>query len=139
MWEHRQYAANNAERHNLGCYFYGTEGTFHMGWQDGWTFYPANKNSQTLHEEPQLNKPDDQNIRELWADFLQAIKTGQRPVCDIEVGYRSTNMSLLGMLSHQLGRSVRWDGEKELILQDPEANQLLSRPYRAPWQYPTFS
>jgi hypothetical protein len=26
VWEHRQYAANNAEKHNLGCYFYGTEG-----------------------------------------------------------------------------------------------------------------
>ena len=26
VWEHRQYAANNAEKHNLGCYFHGTEG-----------------------------------------------------------------------------------------------------------------
>jgi Predicted dehydrogenases and related proteins len=43
-WEHRQYAGNEAEKSNIGCYFYGTEGTFHMGWLDGWTFYPSNKN-----------------------------------------------------------------------------------------------
>lgn len=138
VWEHRLYAANEAERHNIGCYFYGTEGTFHMGWLDGWTFYPSDRNRPIFHEGPKLNKPDDQNIRELWADFLQSIQTGRRPVCDIEIGHRSTNMSLLGMLSFKLGRSVQWDGEKEVIIGDPEANQLLRRPYRAPWEYPSI-
>ncbi|HEY2931311.1 MAG TPA: Gfo/Idh/MocA family oxidoreductase [Acidobacteriota bacterium] len=136
VWEHRQYAHNNAEKTNIGAYFYGTEGTFHMGWQDGWTFYPADPKKPVIHEEPKLNKPDDQNIRELFADFLESVKTGRRSLCDIEVGHRSTNMSLLGMLSLKLGRSIRWDGEKEEIIGDPEANKLLSRPYRAPWVYP---
>jgi len=136
VWEHRLYAANEAEKTNIGCYFYGSEGTFHMGWLDGWTFYPSDKKKQIIHEEPKLNKPDDQNIRELWADFLQSIKSGKLPVCDIEIGHRSTNMSLLGMLSLKLGRSIRWDGEKEIIIGDEEANKLLSRPYRAPWEYP---
>jgi predicted dehydrogenase len=136
VWEHRFYAANNAEKHNLGCYFYGTAGTFHMGWLDGWNFYPANGNQPPLHEDPQLRQPDDQNIRELWADFLRCIKSGGRPICDIEIGHRSTVMSLLGMLSLKLGRSVKWDGEKEVILDDPEANKLLQREYRSPWKYP---
>jgi len=136
VWEHRLFAGNEAERTNIGCYFYGTEGTFHMGWLDGWTFYPADKKKQILHEEPKLNQPDNQNIRELWADFLESIKAKRRPVCDIEVGHRSTNMALLGMLSYKLGRSVHWNGEKETIINDAEANRLLRRPYRAPWEYP---
>jgi predicted dehydrogenase len=136
-WEHRQFAGNQAEKgEHVGCYFYGTEGTFHMGWQDGWTFYPADKKKPTIHEKPQLHQPDDQNIRELWADFLRAIPKNTRPLCDIETGHRSTNMSLLGMLSYKLGRSVSWDGEKELIVNDEEANKLLSRVYRGPWEYP---
>ncbi|MBE3097008.1 MAG: Gfo/Idh/MocA family oxidoreductase [Planctomycetes bacterium] len=135
-WEHRQYAANNAEKHNIGCYFYGTAGTLHLGWQDGWTFYPVGGGKPPIHVDPQLNKPDDQNIKELWADFLDAIATGRRPACDIELGYRSTNMALLGMLSLKLGRSVQWDGEKETIVGDPEATKLLRREYRAPWKYP---
>ena len=135
-WEHRMYAHNRAEKANIGCYFYGTEGTFHMGWRDGWTFYPINNRRPTIHEKPRLNAPDDQNIRELWADFIQAIETGRRPVCDIEIGHRSTNMSLLAMLSMKVGRSVRWDGEKERIENDEAANKLLSRPYRTPWEYP---
>jgi hypothetical protein len=88
------------------------------------------------HTPSKLEQPDDQNIRGLWADLLQSIKSGQRPVCDIEIGHRSTNMALLGMLSLKLGRNVHWDGEKEVILHDPEANRLLGRPYRAPWEYP---
>ncbi len=139
VWEHRTYAGNNAEKAPLGCYFYGTEGTFHMGWRDGWTFYPAGKDGQVLHEEPKLNEPDSQNIKELFADFLAAIREKRRPVCDIEIGHRSTNMSLLGMLSWRAGRSIDWDGAKETIVNDAEANKLLSREYRAPWKYPAAS
>lgn len=136
-WEHRRFAANNAEKgENVGCYFYGTEGTFHMGWQKGWTFYPRDGSKPIVHEDPKLNLPDQQNIRELFADFLDAIQTKRRPISDIELGHRSTNMALLGMLSLKLGRSVQWDGDKEIIVGDAEANKLLSRPYRGPWKYP---
>jgi predicted dehydrogenase len=136
VWEHRQYAANEAERTNIGCYFYGTEGTFHLGWQDGWTFYPSNKKAPIERQTPTLGKPDDQNIRELWGDFLASIKTRHRPVADIEIGHRSTNMALLGMLSLKLGRAVNWDGERDQVIGDAEANRLLRRDYRGSWKYP---
>jgi len=133
-WEQRSYAANNAEKHSIGCYFYGPEGTFHLGWLDGWTFYPADQKKDPLHQEPQLHLPDNQNIKELWADFLQAIKSKQRPVADVELACRSTNVSLLGMVSLKLGRSLQWDGKQ--VLNDAEANRLLKRDYRSPWAYP---
>ena len=107
----------------------------HVGYRQGWTFYPANKDP-IIHQEPQLNQPDGQNIRELWADFLDAIKTGRRPISDIEEGHRSTNCSLLAMISFKLGRSVEWDGAKEVILGDPAATALLRREYRKGWDYP---
>ncbi len=40
------------------------------------------------------------------------------------------------MLSYKLGRSIRWDGDGERIIDDAEANALLRRDYRAPWVYP---
>jgi len=145
-WEHRQFAFNAAEKHNIGCYFYGTKGTLHVGWRDGLNFYPPSRGSAkqeepmlmgpAMHLDPQLHTKDCHNIPELWADFVRCIETGETPVCDIEIGHRSTTMSLLGMLSLKLGRSVRWDGEKETIVGDPEANKLLRREYRDPWEYP---
>lgn len=139
-WEHRQFAGNNAEKTHpqqaVGCYFYGTEGTFHMGWLDGWTFYPTDSKKPIIHEDAKLDMPDQQNIANLWADFLMSIEKNQPSVCDIEIGYRSSNMALLGMLSMKAGRSIEWDGEKGLIKNDPEANKLLERPYRKGWEYP---
>lgn len=137
VWEHRQFAANTAEKgESVGCYFYGTEGTFHMGWRNGWVFYPADGRKEILRQEASLNEPDQQNIRELWADFLQSIESGRKPVSDIEEVHYSTNVSLLGMLSYKLGRSVKWDGEREEVIGDAEANRLLSREYRKGWEYP---
>ncbi len=136
VWEHRHYGGNNAEKHPLGAYFYGTKGTFHMGWRDGWTFYPAKRGEPVQHQDPTLRMPDHQNIPELFADFLESIKDKKRPVCDIEIGHHSTNCSLLGMLSWKLGRSIEWDGSKEQCVGDEEANQLLRRDYRGEWQYP---
>ncbi len=136
IWEHRKFADNNAEKHKIGCYFHGTEGTFHMGWRDGWTFYPADPKKEVIHEKSQLQEPDGHNIKLLWADFLESIARGSRPVADVELAHRSTCLSLLGMLSLKVGRSVRWDGAKEQIIGDAEANQLLSRKYRGPWEYP---
>jgi len=137
VWEHRKFGANNAEKgENVGCYFYGTKGTFHMAWRDGWTFYPTGRGQKIINEQPKLNQPDSQNILELWVDLLKAIKTRTRPVCDIELIHRSTTMSLLGMLSLKIGRSIEWDAEREMVVGDAAANQLLRREYRKPWVYP---
>jgi predicted dehydrogenase len=136
-WEHRQFAGNNAEKgEHVGCYFYGEKGTFHLGWKMGWTFYPTNSQDPVVTEAPRLNKPDDQNIRELWADFLNAIRTGGRPVSDIGEIQHATNLALLGMLSYKLGRSVEWDGPRLQCVGDAAANQLLRREYRKGWEYP---
>jgi hypothetical protein len=78
------------------------------------------------------NHLDSQKNRELRASFLNAIETSRCTVCDIELIHSSTNMSLLGMLSYKLGRSVTRDGEKKRIVDDYEANKLLRQEYRKP-------
>lgn len=135
-WEHRRIGGGGSERHNIGVYFYGTKGTFHMGWLDGWTFYPSKNGAQEIHMDHTLHQPDSQNIPELWNDFIKAIETGSKPAADIENSHYATNMSLLAMMSFKLGRSFKWDGEKQMVVDDPEAKKLMSKAYRAPWEYP---
>ncbi len=136
-WEHRSFAGNEAEKHRIGAYFYGTRGTLHVGWRDGWTFYPAGGKGQPVHEDAQLQQPDGHNMKLLWADFLEAIDSGRAPAAGIERAHRSSVLTLLGMLAWKHGRSIQWDGDKEEIVGDPEASRLLRRPYRAPWTYPS--
>ncbi len=135
-WEHRRFGGNGTEKSSVGCNFHGSKGTFHMGWRDGWTFYPNDNKKPVIHEDAQHKEPDGHSIDLLWADFIQAIESRRRPTCDVQIGHDATNMSLLGMLSMKLGRGVSWDGENERIVGDDEANLLLRRPYRGPWQYP---
>ncbi|MBL9192316.1 MAG: Gfo/Idh/MocA family oxidoreductase [Opitutaceae bacterium] len=137
QWEHRRFGGNAAEKgESVGCYFYGTQGIFHLGWRDGWTFYPSDAKAPPVKQAAQLGEPDAQNIKELWADFLQAIRTGTKPACDIADIHLATNLALLGMVSWRRGRSLDWDGEKERVIGDEAANALLSRPYRKGWDYP---
>jgi len=136
-WEHRKFAENNAEKHKIGAYFYGTEGTLHIGWRDGWTFYPANSKAQAVHEDTQVQEPDGHNLTLLWRDFLKAIETKSKPTSHLEAAHRSSVLPLLANLSLKLGRSLTWDPDKEAILNDVEAAKGLSRPYRGPWEYPS--
>jgi len=135
-WEHRKFANNNAEKHSIGAYFYGTEGTLHIGWRDGWTFHPSNEKAQVIHEDAQIQEPDGHNLTLLWKDFLKAIETNGKPAATIESAHRSSVLPMLANLSLKLGRSLTWDPEKEQITGDPDAAKGLSRPYRGPWEYP---
>jgi predicted dehydrogenase len=137
-WEHRKFAGNGPEKHNVGCYFYGEKGALHIGWKDGWTFYPADGKSPIQHGDNQLQEPqgDGHNIGALWADFVSAVDEKRLPVADIESAHRSSCIPLLGMISWRTGRSLQWDAEKELIIGDEEATKHMSRVYRGPWEYP---
>jgi len=136
-WEHRQFGDNQAEKHQIGAYFYGTKGTLHIGWRDGWTFHPSNGKDKSLHEDAQLQEPDGHNLKLLWADFLESLDGSRAPIASIDRAHRSSVLPLLGMISLKTGRSIAWDGAKEEITGDAEASALLRRPYRGPWVYPT--
>ena len=70
-------------------------------------------------------------------NFLEARQSGSRPVSDIEEGYISSSCCILANLSMELGRSLRWDGERGQVIGDDEANRRLAREYRGAWQHPT--
>jgi predicted dehydrogenase len=66
-------------------------------------------------------------------NFLDCVKSRQQPVSDLESSHRVATACHLANLSLRLGRKLKWDAAKEEILDDTEANRLLVRPYRAPW------
>jgi hypothetical protein len=69
-------------------------------------------------------------------DFLRAIASRGKPVADIEQGYISTTSCILANLALRLGRTLTWDAEKNQVVGDEEASQVLRRPYRQPWVHP---
>ena len=69
-------------------------------------------------------------------NFLDAGDNHSRPVADIEQGHISTACCILANMSMELGRSLRWDPAKHEVIGDKQANRLLARPYREPWEHP---
>mgnify|MGYP005834223515 CR=1 FL=1 len=65
--------------------------------------------------------------------FLDCVKSRQRPVADVEDGHEVSVACHLANLSMKLGRKLVWDARKEEVVNDREANALLERPYRKPW------
>jgi len=66
-------------------------------------------------------------------NFLDCIKTREKPNADVEEGHRSTTMSLLANMSLAVGERLAWDPEQERITNHTRANELLHYEYRKPW------
>jgi hypothetical protein len=52
---------------------------------------------------------------------------------DIEIGHRVATLCNLGNLSLILGRKLVWDGKKQQVVGDEQANRMLSRSQRHPY------
>jgi len=66
-------------------------------------------------------------------NFIACVRSRQKPVADVEIGHRSTIVPHLGNIAFRTGRKIRWDAEREEILDDPKASEFLERPARKPW------
>ncbi len=67
-------------------------------------------------------------------NWLDCIRTRQRPICDVEIGASSVTACHLGNIAYWLQRPLRWDPLRNEFIDDPSANRWLDRPYRAPWR-----
>ena len=66
-------------------------------------------------------------------NFLECVKSRRAPISDLESSHRVATACHLANLSLRLGRKLRWDAARESVIGDAEAENLLERPYRAPW------
>ena len=67
-------------------------------------------------------------------NFLDCVKSRQRPIADIEAGHHANVVGRLGNIAYRVGRQLRWDAAREQVLDDPEANRLALGTYRDPWR-----
>jgi len=68
------------------------------------------------------------------ANWFQCIRSSGQPSSHEEIGHRSASLGHLVASAFELRRSLRWDPIKEVFTDDDEANRLLSRARREPWQ-----
>ena len=67
-------------------------------------------------------------------NFLDCVKTREKTVADLESAVRSDTVSHLVNFCTRLGRKIRWDPDREEIIDDPQAGRMLTRSMRQPWR-----
>jgi predicted dehydrogenase len=67
-------------------------------------------------------------------NFLDCMRSREKPNADVEIGHRSTTMSLMANISLEVGQRLEWDAEKERFTNSDAANALLHYEYRKPWK-----
>jgi predicted dehydrogenase len=131
-WTVREIGAGHGEP----LVFHGTKGSLAIN-RRGFKVSP-----ETWKGEPPQDKPAMEPMEEPGTEmdvahvrnFLDCVKSRKPPVAEVEEGHLTAAMCHLGNIATRLGRSLRWDTEKEEFVGDAEANGRLHYEYRKPWR-----
>ena len=125
-YEHRIWSNHGTEGELFGVAFYGDKGTLIIdgkGWRveqgDG-AIGKASVDGQAHHVQ----------------NFLDCVKSRQKPDADIETGHLSTRLCHLGNIAFRTGKKLTFDAEHESF-HDAQADSLLSRDYSKRFEMPS--
>jgi len=69
----------------------------------------------------------------IYGDFIECVKTRERPFRDIELAVNTmTSPHMIG-IAYRLQRSLTWNSAAQQFADDEEANRLCDRARREPW------
>jgi myo-inositol 2-dehydrogenase/D-chiro-inositol 1-dehydrogenase len=101
-------------------YIEGTKGNLYRGFQSD---IPDMERKLAAFPEPV----------EQVTDFVEAVKNRQKFALNEMNGHRSCTVVNMGLIALRLGRTLHFDSEKQVFIQDEAANRLIDQPMRGPW------
>jgi predicted dehydrogenase len=115
-------------KNRKGVTFEGTE---------GWVF--VNRGGIDARPESLLTEVIGPNEKRLpvsnhhQRNLLDCIKSRKQTVAPIDIAVRSNTVCHLADIATRLRRKVRWDPDKEIFINDEQANRMMDRAMRSPW------
>src|SRR5262249_6931292 len=115
----------------FGIAFYGEHGTVLVDARS-WRIEDPDGNVKPFESAPVSGStaPHIQN-------FLDCVKSREKPNADIEIGHTSTRLCHLRNIAYRVGRRLAFEGATESSPGDAEANRLLSREYSRRFEMPS--
>ena len=133
--------------HDYGILFCGTEGSLMLD-RSGYEVIPDKVvlpyGIKLVHGDRKLREITLKESKEKGVDgqpahvrnFLDCLRSRERPTCDVEIAQKSTNTCHIGNIAYKLGRKLVWDDASETFPNDPAANALLYREPRKGFELP---
>ncbi|HYV34504.1 MAG TPA: Gfo/Idh/MocA family oxidoreductase [Gemmataceae bacterium] len=116
------------------------ENGLHFTGEDGkWLF--VSRNALRASDAALINEPLPASATRLpvhlnhMQNFIDCVRSRQQPICNQDVGHRSTTVCHIGTIAIRSGQRLRWNPQTERFDgTDAFNNQWLGRPMRAPWR-----
>ena len=115
-----------------GTTIHGTEGTIFVNRSGCWVI-PAGPKSAVQAASWEKNQEMSQMNVPHWKNWVECIKTRQKPMSEIETCARSSTVCLLANVSMRSGLHLDWDEQNWTVKQDA-AKPYLEPHYRSPWK-----
>jgi predicted dehydrogenase len=112
----------------IGAYFEGDKGTLICDYETR-SIRIDGKNLPDIPEIPLSLKRSPGHQQ----NFVNAVKSRSQPESNLQHAREMTLPMHLALISWRLGRKLSWDSKEEMFTGDAEANALLDRKYREPW------
>src|SRR5439155_27188065 len=114
--------------------FYGTNGTLfsdRVGFEIVPELEPGRSTGRFRMPRKEVEAEDATGLH--VKNFIDCVRSRNRPVADVEIGHRSTIAAHLGNIAYRTGRKIQWDAAREEIVADSRASEFLGRKARKPW------
>ena len=131
LYEERGWTPYGLHGFDSGNAFYGTEGYMIFSRRGYFQVYRGKE------EEKGPRMADGPGGHpEHMHNFLDCIRSRKQPVANAEVAHLSCGLVHLGEIAYRVGRVLHFDPQSEVFVDDPEADELLTKEYREPWTMP---
>ncbi|WP_420149773.1 Gfo/Idh/MocA family protein [Spirosoma sp.] len=129
QFEVRPWMTNKEDGVEIGNLFYGDKGYMVINGYDDY---------KTFLGKERTPGPARKAGGDHFANFIDAVRSRDKAKLNgpVETAHLSAGIAHLGNIAYRLGRTLRFDPKNEVFIGDKEANQMLTRKYRAPFVVP---
>jgi len=137
-WDHTIGIYGGPYGREHGVAYIGEYGTLVVD-RNGWEVIPEkdSNNNPKMEGVPNRGRSSDLSGLDLHVrNFLDCMKTREKPNADIEIGAYIAKFAHLGNIAYLTGRKLYWDADKNIFKDDEKANEMIKPHYREPWVVP---
>tara|TARA_X000000950_G_scaffold283505_1_gene384467 strand:+ start:780 stop:2129 length:1350 start_codon:yes stop_codon:yes gene_type:complete len=141
IWEHANGIGLGPFQRSHGIAFIGNNGTLVVD-RGKWEVLPEMARDGTKATPKvapvaqQLGRKGEGGLAQHTANFIDCIRNGGKPNCDIETGSLAAINAHLGNIALLTGATLQWDASASRFTSNQRANDMLTPSYRSPWQLP---
>ena len=133
-WDHTAGTETGPYDMHYGLAFRGDKGTI-VANRNGWELKPETPDGKEATQK--IPWTDGINYhKEHVRNFLDCVKTREKPNCTVENGRLPAIYTHLGNIAYRTGEKLFYDESRQKITNSKAANRYITPTYRAPWKLP---